>query len=192
MKIAITGGIGSGKSYVCKLLQQRGIAVYDSDARAKRLMSSSAVIQQQLSNLLGKNIFVKGILQKAVLTRYLLSDSQHVKAINDIVHPVVATDFISSDYDWIESAIFFDSGFDKRIKIDKVVCVTAPEQVRIYRIMGRDNITEDKARAWIKRQLPECEILARSNYNIINDGKKDLDKQITAILASLQKDSKNI
>ncbi len=191
MKVAITGGIGSGKSYVCKLLAQRGIAVYDCDMQAKSLISASLSLQQQLSKLIGREIFVDGKLQKAVLAQYLLADAQHTKAINDIVHPAVAHHFEQSGYDWIESAIFFDSGFDQRIKIDKVVCVTAPDELRIARVMLRDHISEAKAHEWFEQQLSQDEVVGRSNYRIINDGVRALDEQITTILAALKRDNNN-
>lgn len=186
MRVAITGGIGSGKSYVCKLLARHGIAVYDSDAHAKRLIHTSLELQQQLSRLVGKAIFVGGVLQKGVLAQYLLADAQHTDAINNIVHPAVAHDFEQSGYEWIESAILFDSGFDKRIQLDKVVCVTAPDEVRIARIMQRDHLSEEKAHAWIAKQLPQSQVIARSDYNIINDGVSDLEGQVTTLLATLK------
>lgn len=186
MRVAITGGIGSGKSYVCRLLARHGIAVYDSDAHAKRLIRTSLELQQQLSRLVGKAIFVGGVLQKGVLAQYLLADVQHADAISNIVHPAVAHDFEQSGYEWIESAILFDSGFDKRIQLDKVVCVTAPDEIRIARIMQRDHLSEEKAHAWIAKQLPQSQVIARSDYNIINDGVSDLEEQVTTLLATLK------
>lgn len=111
MKIAITGGIGSGKSYVCRLLEQRGIAVYDCDAAAKRLMRTSTTLQQQLKTLVGDAVYsADGVLQKPVLAEFLLASEANKLAINDIVHPAVATDFATSGQQWLESAILFESG----------------------------------------------------------------------------------
>lgn len=88
MKIAITGGIGSGKSYVCRLLEQRGIEVYDCDAAAKRLMRTSDRLQQQLKALVGDAVYsADGVLQKPVLAEFLLASEANKLAINDIVHP---------------------------------------------------------------------------------------------------------
>jgi len=90
MKVAITGGIGSGKSFVCERLQHFGIDVYDCDKAAKMLIHTSIDIQKQLSDLVGTNIFVNGKLQKAELASFLLHDKANAQAINNIIHPAVA------------------------------------------------------------------------------------------------------
>lgn len=181
MKVAITGGIGSGKSFVCKLLEKRGIKVYDCDAGAKRLMRSSAELQQALQNLVGDDLYIKGILQKRILAEYILRSNECAQQVDDIIHPAVARDFEQSGLNWLESAIFFDSGFNRRVHINKVICVTAPLEVRISRIMKRDCISREKALEWIGRQLPQDEVLRRSDYEIINDGIADIDKQLDNI-----------
>lgn len=183
MIIALTGGIGSGKSYVCKLLAERGISVYDCDAHAKELMRTSQSLQLQLSTLIGDDVFHDGVLQKSILAAYLLRSEDHVQAVNAIIHPAVAHDFEQSGQAWLESAILFDSGFDKRTHIDKVVCVTAPEEVRIHRVMVRDGISRDKTLEWIERQLPQEEVLRRSDYEIINDGIRPLAPQVDHLLS---------
>ena len=99
MKVAITGGIGSGKSFVCERLQHFGIDVYDCDKAAKMLIHTSIDIQKQLSDLVGTNIFVNGKLQKAELASFLLHDKANTQAINNIIHPAVAADFEKSGYD---------------------------------------------------------------------------------------------
>ena len=182
MKYAITGGIGSGKSHICRLLQKHGIDIYDCDAAAKRLMRTSHELQKELQALVGVDVFVDGILQKAVLAKYILSSEANALAVDDIIHPAVARDFETSGCDWIESAIYFDSGFYRRVKIDKVVCVTAPLEVRISRIMSRDSISREKALEWIARQLPQEEVVRRSDYEIVNDGQTDIDAKVAQIL----------
>ena len=191
MKIAITGSIGSGKSFVCQILHNHGIIVYDCDAAAKRLMRTSAEIQHRLSSLVGKDVVVGGRSQKALLADFLLKSQQNAKAVDDIVHPAVASDFVKSGLDWIESAILFDSGFINRIYLDKIICVSAPEEVRLQRVMLRDRISREKALDWINRQLPQEEVLRRSDYEIVNDGTTDLDNQVSRILNELDKSSKN-
>lgn len=187
MKIAITGGIGAGKSFVCRRLKAHGIVVYDCDDAAKRLMRTSAELQRQLQELVGEAVYADGVLQKAVLAGYILASSGNAQAVDDVVHPAVARDFMSSGCDWIESAIFFDSGFYRRVSVDKVICVTAPPEVRVTRIMNRDRISRGKALEWINRQLPQEEVLRRSDYNIVNDGIMDIDKQINIILKETNK-----
>lgn len=183
--IAITGGIGSGKSYVCKLLQQRGISVYDCDAAAKRLMATSVELQNELSQLVGSEVFADGKLNKPIMAKFLLASDENRLAINNIVHPAVATDYMQSGIEWIESAILFDSGFDQRLQLTAIVCVTAPLTVRISRIMQRDNISKEQAEEWIAQQMPQDEVARLSNYVIVNDGESDLDQQIESILSDI-------
>lgn len=183
MKIAITGGIGSGKSFVCRELQRRGIDVYDCDAAAKRLMRSDVELQQRLRRLVGEDVYsADGTLQKPVLARFLLASEANKLAINDVVHPAVARDFEQSSFDWLESAILFESGFIHRTHFDKVVCVTAPEQVRVERVMARDHIDRSKALAWIHAQMPQQDIVSRSDYEIVNDGPSDVAEQVERLL----------
>ena len=183
--IAITGGIGSGKSYVCQLLEKHGIKVYDCDAAAKRLMRTSATLRQQLRQLVGPQVYRGCILQKRVLAEFLLASEANKQAVNEIVHPAVALDFIESDYQWLESAILFDSGFHRRVPFSFVVCVSAPEDVRVQRIMARDGISEAKALEWIHRQMPQEQVEGLSNFVIHNDGVVPLEPQVDKLLENL-------
>ena len=185
-KIAITGGIGVGKSYVCSLLDVRGIHVYDCDAAAKNLIAQNKSLQAELNLLLGKDVFVNGIFNKHVLAQFLLESDDNRIAVNSIIHPAVANDFISSGNNWLESAILFDSGFNKRIVLDKIICVTAPDEVRISRIMLRDNISRGRALEWINKQMPQKEILSMSDFEIVNDGIANLEEQIDRILSIIK------
>lgn len=186
-KTAITGGIGSGKSYVCRLLAQRGIQVYDCDAAAKRLMRTSDSLKNSLRKLVGDSVYSdSGMLQKRVLAEFLLASEQNKQAVNDTVHPAVADDFNASGMEWLESAILFESGFDRRICFDHTVCVCASRPTRIQRIMQRDNISRDKAAEWIDAQMPQDEMARRSDFCIINDGTECLEEQLDRILASIR------
>lgn len=183
MKIAITGGIGSGKSYVCRILEKHGIRVYDCDARAKRLMRQDADLQAGLKKLVGEEVYsADGILQKPVLAQFILTGEANKQAVNDVVHPAVARDFEQSDCEWMESAILFDSGFYRRTHFDKVVCVSAPVAVRLQRIMQRDHISQEKAQQWIDAVMPQEELIARSDYEIVNDGVSDMEAQVVHLL----------
>ncbi len=184
--IGITGGIGSGKSYVCKLLEKQGIKVYDCDAAAKRLMAQDVELQQKLSVIVGDNIYYNGKLQKSVLAQFLLQSDENKLAVDDIVHPAVARDFLASGCSWLESAILFDSGFNYRLPFDYFVAVTAPVELRISRIMHRDSISREQAMAWIGRQMPQEEVSQLCNFVINNDGHKDLDSQINQLIIQIK------
>jgi dephospho-CoA kinase len=189
MKVAITGGIGSGKSYVCKLLQQRGINIYDCDQAAKRLIRTSPDIRRQLTMLIGSEAYLgedgQGgwILNKAVVAQFLLGSEANAHAIDDIVHPAVFHDFETSGMQWLESAILYESGMDKLV--NRVIVVTAPQEVRIQRVMQRDGISREKVLEWMSRQWSQDEIRQRADYEIINDGQADLNEQIEQLLTSL-------
>lgn len=184
MKIGITGGIGSGKSYVCKLLAARGIVVYDCDAAAKRLMHGSETLRSRLIALIGPDTYVGGRLNKAVVTQFLLASERNAKAVDAIVHPAVFRDFEESGLLWMESAIMFESGADRLV--DRVVVVTAPEEVRIGRIMQRDGISREKALDWIHKQWPQDEVRRRADYEIVNDGQTPLEPQIEQLIKNLE------
>jgi dephospho-CoA kinase len=177
MKIGITGGIGSGKSYVCKLLKARGIEVYDCDQAAKRIIRTSEEVRQKLLQLIDS-------LEKADIARFLLESETNAKKIDAIVHPVVFHDFEESGYQWMESAILYESGANKLV--DRVVVVTAPEEVRIQRVMQRDTISREKALQWMQRQWPQEELCRRADYEIVNDGHADLNEQIEALLKRIE------
>ena len=174
MKVGITGGIGSGKSYVCQLLKARGIEVYDCDQAAKRIIRTSEKVRQQLLQLIGS-------LEKADIARYLLQSDAHAHQIDAIVHPAVFRDFEESGQLWLESAILYESGANRLV--DRVIVVTAPEEVRVQRIMARDGLSRERAFEWLGRQWPQDEVRRRADFEIVNDGIADLDSQIDDFLS---------
>ena len=185
MKIGITGGIGSGKSYVCRMLERYGIQVYDCDAAAKRLMRTQPALQERLRQLIGANVFTQeGQLDKAVVARFLLASQNNADALDAVIHPAVFTDFTESGMQWMESAIMFESGINQLV--DRVVIVTAPEEVRIARIVKRDGITATKAREWMNRQWPQDKVRLLSHYEIVNDGNAPLSPQIEQLLNKIE------
>lgn len=184
MKIGITGGIGSGKSYVCARLAALGIQVYDCDSAAKRLIRTSAAIRQQLTALTGPDTYHHdGTLNKTVVTQFLLTSEVNAKAIDDIVHPAVAEDFKQSGATWMECAILYESGFDRLV--NRVIAVTAPLEVRIDRVMRRDHIGREKTLEWMKRQWPQEQVCQKADFEIVNDGIQDIDLQIKNIINQL-------
>lgn len=190
MKIGITGGIGSGKSYVCKRLEAKGIKVYDCDSAAKRLIRTSPEIHERLTALIGPDTYIRNrkeegefILNKAAVAQFLLASEENAKAIDAIVHPAVFSDFEKSGLLWMESAILYESGIYRLI--DKAIVVTAPDEVRIQRVMQRDGIPREKVLDWMARQLPQEEVRQRADFEIVNDGQKDIDKQLNRILRKL-------
>ena len=186
MKIGITGGIGSGKSYVCKRLATRyDIEVYDCDAAAKRLINSSPTIRQELTELIGPDTYINGMLNKTAVAQFLLQSESHAKAVDAIVHPAVFRDFEESGMTWMESAIMYESGIYRLV--DKVIVVTAPLEVRIQRVMQRDHITREAVLQWMQRQWQQEEVRQRADYEIVNDEEADIDAQLQNLFKQLSK-----
>ena len=188
MRTGITGGIGSGKSFVCRLLKERGVSVYDCDSAAKRLMVTSPTLRRQLTKLIGPETYIKKkdagtrkteyLLNKPVIARFLMSSPENAKALENIVHPAVIDDYLNSGIEWVESAILFESGLDHYV--DRIVVVTAPEALRIARIMERDGITREKAQEWIDHQLPQDYLVRHADRVIVNDEQTPLLPQLEA------------
>ena len=194
MKIGITGGIGSGKSYVCRLLEQRGYTVYDCDSAAKRLIRTSPYIRRRLTALIGPETYFKEtgdrsqesgeyILNKKAVAEFLLKSEDNTKAIDRIVHPAVFRDFIESGMEWMESAIIYESGIYRLV--DRVIAVTAPEELRIQRVIARDEISREKVLEWMSRQLPQEEVRQRADFEIVNDEQADINRQLDDILGKI-------
>ena len=186
MKVGIAGGIGSGKSYVARRLARHGIEVYDCDVAAKRLMRTSPELRRQLTELIGQDAYINdnvNELNKSAVSRFLLASEENAQAINAIVHPAVFADFLQSGCQWLESAIMYESGANHYV--DRVIVVTAPEEVRLQRIVQRDGITREQAKAWMSRQWSQDEVCRRADYEIVNDGETDIDKQLNIILEQL-------
>lgn len=191
ISIAITGGIGSGKTFVSNLLKERGIPIYNSDDEAKRLMVSDEGIRRDLMALLGEDVYQGDALNKSLLASYLFADAGNAARINAIVHPRVRADFsrwLSEHQDvevaGLECAILYEAGFENTV--DKVVMVYAPESLRIERAMKRDNATESQIRARIAAQMDDEEKSRRSDYVIYTDGRFSVEEQLSDFIKHLK------
>lgn len=193
ISIAITGGIGSGKSYVSNLLEERGIPIYNADNESKRLTVSDEEIRKGLVALVGEQVyFDDGTLNKSLLAAYLFASSEHATQVNAIIHPRVKADFRRwleehEDYEIVglESAILYESGFDD--VVDAVVAVYAPESLRLERAMKRDGATEIQIRARMSAQMNEEEKRNKADYVVLNDGSACLQKQLDALIYQIKR-----
>ena len=195
ISIAITGGIGSGKSYISNILQEYGIPIYNTDDEAKRLMVSDEGIRHDLIALLGEEVYVEGALNKSLLASYLFADAENAARINGIVHPRVKLDFCrwleqhtDKEIVGMECAILFEAGFDDAV--DSVVMVYAPEALRVERAMKRDHATESQIRARMAAQMNDEEKRKRADYVIYTDGSIPLDSQLSTLIAQLKLENK--
>lgn len=204
-KFGITGGIGSGKTYVSHLLEKKGFSIFNCDEVARRLMLDDESLQEALSSLIGASVMtVDGGLDKQLIGNFLFSSSEHVKAVNALVHPRVREAFrrwslekasamnnrreeedaLSHDWLGMECSILFESGFDDLV--DFTISVYAPESFRLQRVEQRDGLTVRQVKARISQQLPEEEKLKRSDFIFFNDGISSIESQLNRLKQALK------
>lgn len=181
--IGLTGGIGSGKSTVGKLLEQKKIPVYYSDLRAHDIMNESEKIISTLKKTYGEDIYIDGKLDREKLGNFVFADQQKLQALNALVHPEVFRDFAewkakqTNEIIMKEAAILFESGSYQ--ECDIVLTVSAPEEVRILRTMERDQISREKVLERISKQWTDEMREEKADYIIRNDGSfMDLEREV--------------
>lgn len=186
--IGITGGIGSGKSYVCRLFEERGFRVYYADARAKWLMNHEPRLVAGVKDLFGEQAYQDGTLNRAHVGEIAFSQPEKLQQLNALVHPATGRDYL----EWVQStpanyphsfvlkeaAILYESGAYKAS--DGVITVYAPKNLRLQRVMQRDGVKEDAVLQRMNKQWPEWRKLRRADFMIINDGEHELEPQIEA------------
>lgn len=193
-KVGITGGIGSGKSVVSRLLEVMGIPVYISDFEAKRLTLSDQNIRAKLIELVGEEVYNKGQLNKSFLASYMFGHPERIAVVNQIIHPRVKEDF----RDWvvrhsdcpivaIESAILIEAGF--KDEVDLTLMVHAPLEVRIERTVKRDCASKEQVLERIKSQMSDEEKSKLADYLILNDNKTALIPQVLEFISFLSKNN---
>mgnify|MGYP001176809460 CR=1 FL=1 len=191
--LGITGGIGSGKSTVSKILSVLGVPVYIADDESKKLTDSSPIIREKLTALLGDDLYIDNKLNKAKLASIIFSDQKKLEQVNAIIHPEVQNHFLK----WVENqrnkqhniaacetAILFESGFDRFT--DKSVTIYSPLEIRIDRITRRDNCTREKAQERINSQMPDEKKVELSDFIIVNNEDKSLIEQTIQLIEQLQ------
>ena len=194
-KVGITGGIGSGKSTVCRMLVERGIALYDADSRAKELMSTSEALRKALIENFGAETFTAEGLNRAYLAERVFNDKQQLHLLNSLVHPAVIADFEAwaegqeGHYVLFESAILFEAGLESRV--DAVVAVMAPEALRVERVMARDGHSAEQVMARIKNQMSDDERSDKAKYSIVNIDVDELEEDVEQLHRRLSYDSQH-
>lgn len=178
MKVGITGGIGAGKSIVCKVFSVLGVPVYNADSRAKYLMNTDQELMLEITKLYGDQAYGENGLNRTFLAKKSFNSPDILMQLNQLVHPKVDVDFnnwyssreTAVKYVLKEAALLFESGSYK--SLDAVVLVTAPKQLRIQRVLTRDpHRTKQDVLAIIDKQLPEEKKKVLADFTIINDNK---------------------
>ena len=189
-KIGITGGIGSGKSVVGQILEAMHFPVYYSDQQSKILVDTDHVIREELIKLLGTEVYLDGKLNRPFLTQQLFSNDDLRLKINQIIHPKVREAFTnwvnkqSSNLVFNEAAILFETGAYQLM--DYNILVTAPLELKIDRVLKRDNITINEIQERISKQWSDEEKIPLADFVIVNDEVKPLFQQIEAILIKVK------
>ena len=183
--IAITGGIGCGKSIVSLILKEMGYEVYDCDWKAKYLMDNSPTIKDCLKSTFGNDIIIDGTINRVKLASIVFNNKEKLVKLNNIVHSSVKEDLISWKLEnsqkkllFVETAILYQSGLDSIV--DEVWEVNAPLEIRIERVMKRNNISRQDVLSRIESQ--KYEILTQADYIITNDDKVAILPQLVTIL----------
>lgn len=191
MGIGITGGIGSGKSFVCRLFEERGYSVYYADQRAKALMVKDETLVAGVKSLFGNEAYLAdGSLNRVHVGQIAFSDPEKLQSLNALVHPATGRDYLNwiatipADYQHPfvlkEAAILYESGAYKTS--DGVISVYAPKSIRLARVSKRDSATEEGVLQRMDKQWSELEKLKRADFYILNDGKHELAPQIEAAI----------
>lgn len=190
IKIGITGGIGSGKSVVSRLLEVMGVPVYISDTESKHITSTDPVIREELCELVGENVFIDGRLNKPLLASYLFTSTDHAQRVNGIIHPRVKDDFRrwttkhhSAEIVGMESAILIESGFVG--EVDVVVMVYAPIEIRVGRVLQRDCSSRELVLKRIESQMSDEEKRTQAAFTIVNDGETAIIPQVLELISFL-------
>ena len=189
-RIGISGNIGSGKSYVCKIFNQLGISTFHSDEETKKLYFLPDVKKEIIGRFGEEVYFADGSLNKKLLSYHLFQNPEALKFIETLLYPKLNQVFDewceqqSSEYVLFESAILFEKNFDKQF--DKIIFVSAPENVRLQRAMERDKCDEENVRSRMRLQWDEETKISKSDYIINNDGAEDIMPQIVKINSEIQ------
>jgi dephospho-CoA kinase len=183
--IGLTGGIGSGKSTVLELFKILGVKTYSADESAKKLVNTDPYLINLIKSSFGENIYDKGQLNSKKLSDIVFENKEKLKLLNSIIHPAVAKDFKlflnSNNEDYIvkEAAIIFETKSENNY--DKIILIQSPLEIRIERVINRDNISREEVMKRINNQLDENLIIDKCDYVISNENKEDLEDKVLSI-----------
>jgi dephospho-CoA kinase len=188
-RIGLSGGIGSGKSYVAKILEKMGLPVYYSDAQSKALTDTHPHIISELVKRFGTTIYEDGVLNRNALASLIFDSEENRLFVNNLIHPIVRADFDAwcaqqnSPLVFNEAAILFETGAYRQF--NATVLVIAPIDTRIQRIIQRDRCTHEQAEARINSQWGDEQKIPLATFPITNDGVHPLLQPLEGIVMSL-------
>jgi len=177
LKLGVTGGIGSGKTSVCRVFGVLGIPVFSADAEAKEVMDIDTGIILRINTIVGKNLYANGRLDRVELAKLIFNNNRLLEKVNSLVHPVVFSRFRewenkqTAPYVIMEAAILFESGSPE--VVDRVITVVAPIEERVIRVIHRSNLTREQVMERMRNQMSDNERIKQSDY-VIQNSENDL------------------
>jgi dephospho-CoA kinase len=189
LKIGLTGGIGSGKTTVAQIFEVLSIPVYYADTAAKELMNKDPELKKKIIASFGSDVYKKGVLDRAYLGAMVFPDAEKLNLLNSIVHPATILDSENwmenqtTPYAIKEAALIFEAGLEKHL--DYIIGVTAPESLRIQRVVDRNHTSAEKVLERMHQQMDEKEKISRCDFVILNDEVVPLLPQVLAIHKTL-------
>lgn len=189
LKVGLTGGIGSGKSLVSRILEAMGYTVFNSDNAARTIVNENADVREALCAEFGADLYLNGLLDRPKLAKIIFSDNDARKRVNHLIHPFVREAFnklaekSQQTLIFNEAAILFETGAAEGM--NRMILVTAPEEVRIRRVMQRDGVTEDEVRVRMKQQWSDAQKIPLADFHIINDEAHPLLSQVEQLVQEL-------
>jgi len=184
-RLGITGGIGSGKSTVCKVFRVFGIPVFSADRSAREIMDTDNSLKKELNNIIGKDVYTDGFLNREMMAGLIFNDTELLGRVNKLVHPYVIRAFdqwcnsVTSRYAIFEAAILFESGAVSYT--DRSLAVIAPLEERLMRVMERNIISREQVEERMRNQLPESELISRADFLISNNEDELIIPQVIRI-----------
>ena len=192
LKVGITGGIGVGKTVCCKIFEILNVPVFYADKRAKLIMQNDAGVKLKILKAFGEKSYTSnGELNRSYLSGKVFSNSENTKLINRIVHPAVGVVLkqwfqnVTTPYAIYEAALMFESGSNQFL--DKIIVVDAPLDLRVERVINRDDVDPEEVHNRISKQIPQLKKINQADYVIRNDGSQSVLKQILEIHLNLMR-----
>jgi len=186
LQVGLTGGIGSGKTYIGKVFSTLGVPVFDADKAGKTLLDSDPDTIRKVKQLFGPQIYSPNSLDRKKVADLVFRNKSKLDQLNAIIHPAVISkyknwlrDYKDSPYIIMEAAILYESGANEYL--DLIILVSAPQTIRIQRVVDRDGSTPEEIQSRMSHQIPEIDLINRSDYNLVNDGQRMVLPQVLDI-----------
>ncbi len=196
LTIGLTGGIATGKSTVSALLRQAGFPIVDADIVAREVVEPGTPTLEKIKLAFGPGIIDNGVLDRRKLGQIVFEDGAQLKKLNDIMQPAISSAMADKINFWrlqnvpilvLDVPLLFERDYDKNKLVDKIIVVTASEEIQLSRLENRDQLSNMEARNRVKAQLPMTQKIARADYVIDNNGRiEELQEQVAVLIKKIK------